>query len=181
MKTASRIIGIISLGMCIVCLLPSIIGLLAGSALMTKDEINSRIIATVLFELFIFCGSLIAITIPAKPFASIISGTLLITAGVLQIIFNAAFSLKFIGSISLLILSWVAIISIIFGISLLIFSIVSIICRSNEKTKAQHTQLSDNDTSKDISNELKKYKSLLDEGLISQEDYENKKKQLLNL
>ncbi|MBQ7889856.1 MAG: SHOCT domain-containing protein [Erysipelotrichaceae bacterium] len=29
--------------------------------------------------------------------------------------------------------------------------------------------------------EIKKYKNLLDEGIISQEDFENKKKELLNL
>ena len=36
-------------------------------------------------------------------------------------------------------------------------------------------------SSNDITTELKKYKSLLDEGLITQKDFENKKKQLLNL
>ena len=42
------------------------------------------------------------------------------------------------------------------------------------------TQTGQNSSS-DIATELKKYKSLLDEGLITQEEYEAKKKQLLNL
>ena len=148
MKTTNRIMGITSLALGAICIIPSIIGILAGISLMTEDEIVSRVVSTILFELFIIIGGAIAAIIPSKPVATIISSVLLITAGALQIIFCAEFSLVFIGMFSLLILSWVAVISIVFGIFLLIFSIISIIKKNklddeliseeNEDKKQQH-------------------------------------------
>lgn len=47
-------------------------------------------------------------------------------------------------------------------------------------TTSTSTLISEN-TDRDISIEMKKYKSLLDDGLITQEEYDSKKRQLLNL
>ena len=179
MKTVNRIVGIISLAMGIVCTIPSIIGILAGISTMTEDEIVSRIIATILFEVFIFVGGSIATMIPSKPIATMISSAFLIIAGVLQIIFNAEFSLKFIGLISLLILSWVAVISIAFGVLLLIFSIITMVKKPIKNTNK--VSFPDIDFSRDSSNEIRKYKSLLDDGLITKEEYDAKKKEVLGL
>lgn len=44
-----------------------------------------------------------------------------------------------------------------------------------------NTDTHDKPTTADKFEEIKKYKNLLDEGIISQEDFENKKKELLNL
>ncbi len=138
MKTANRIMGIISLAFGALCIIPSIIGIFAGSALMTEDEIISRIIATILFELFLFVGGAIATIIPTKPFATILSAILLTTAGILQIVYISEFSLKFIGVISLLILSWVAVIDILFGLLLLVFSIINLVRKHKLKCVAAH-------------------------------------------
>ena len=54
MKTANRIMGITSLALGALCVIPSIIGIFAGISLMTEDEIVSRIVATILFELFLY-------------------------------------------------------------------------------------------------------------------------------
>lgn len=161
MKTTNRIMGITSLALGALCIIPSIIGILAGISLMTEDEIVSRIIATVLFELFLFVGGAIATIIPAKPIATIISSVLLTTAGILQIIYNAEFSLVFIGTISLLILSWVAVISIAFGLLLLVFSIIAITKKQKTKIAVVAEQCGDTNMKKctycnsDIPNEAK--------------------------
>ena len=90
---------------------------------MSDEQLAYRAIAYILFELFIFIGGIIAIALSSKPSATIFASVLLITAGILQIIFNTGFSLAFIGSISLLILSWVAVISITFGLVIFVLSI----------------------------------------------------------
>lgn len=126
MRTINRIMGIISLALCVLCILPSIIGMFAGASLMSDEQLAYRVIAYILFELFIFVGSVITIALSSKPIATIFASILLIAAGLLQINFNAEFNLAFIGSISLLILSWVAVISIVFGLVILAFSIITI-------------------------------------------------------
>ena len=118
--------GIISLALGVLCILPSIIGMFAGASLMSDEQLAYRAIAYILFELFIFVGSIITISLASKPIATIFASILLIAAGFLQINFNAEFNLAFIGSISLLILSWVAVISIVFGLVIFMFSIITI-------------------------------------------------------
>ena len=53
------------------------------------------------------------------------------------------------------------------------------------KASKEHGTFSDSNATKketiDVKGELEKYKSMLDDGLISQEDYEAKKKELLDL
>lgn len=127
MKTMNRIMGIMSLVFGALCIIPSIIGGVAGILLMSEEDIVGRIIATILFEVFLFAGGAISTIIPTEPIATIISSVMLSTAGALQIIYNAEFSLVFVGSISLLILSWVAVISILFGLFILLFSINKIV------------------------------------------------------
>ena len=50
----------------------------------------------------------------------------------------------------------------------------------SDKKKADKTTSKKSDTT-DVKAELKKYKQMLDDGLIQQEDYDAKKKQLLDL
>ena len=147
---------------------------------MTEDEIAARAIATVLFEMFLLIGGAIATILPSKPIATMISSILLIIAGVLQINHIAEFSLVFTGTIFLLILSWVAVISIAFGVLILAFSIIAMIRTTTKKQKYTRKSPSAN-PSEALSNEIKKYKALLDDGLITQEEYDEKKKQLLGL
>ena len=182
MKTANRIMGIISLAMGGVCIIPTTIGMLAGISGMTDEEIAYRAIAYILFEAFIFVGGAIAFALSSKPKATVFAAILLIVAGVLQINFNADFNLEFIGSITLLIFSWVAVISIAFGCLVFIFSIITIKKKTNQgNTISNDEQYSQTDVSTDPSNEIRKYKSLLDDGMITQEEFDAKKKQLLNL
>lgn len=126
MRTINRIMGIISLALGVLCILPSIIGMFSGASLMSDEQLAYRAIAYILFELFIFVGSIITISLASKPIATIFASILLIAAGFLQINFIAEFNLAFIGSISLLILSWVAVISIVFGLVIFMFSIITI-------------------------------------------------------
>jgi len=182
MKTANRIMGIISLAMGALCIIPSIIGILAGISLMTEDEVVSRVVATILFEVFLFVGGAITTMLSSKPFATIMSSGFLVIAGVLQIAYNAEFSLRFIGVMSLLILSWVAVISIVFGVLIFVFSIITIKKKTNGSDKTTNDEpYPQRDSSKDMSDEIRKYKSLLDDELITQEEFEAKKKQILNL
>ena len=60
-----------------------------------------------------------------------------------------------------------------------IYDVVSklLVERQNKTTITSRTQ----EISKSSADELKKYKNLLDSGIISQEEFEAKKKQLLNL
>ena len=183
MKTANKIMGIISIVMGALCVLPSIIGIIAGSALITTDELAAKIIATILFEAFLFVGGAIATTLCSKPFATILSSALLMIAGILQVVFAAEFNLKFIGVISLLILSWVAVISIAFGCIMFALSIFTIRKSKNEKSKLTKDDVLYIQTDATISpyDELRKYKILLDDGVITQEEFEAKKKQLIGL
>ena len=64
-----------------------------------------------------------------------------------------------------------------------IFDIVNelISQRATNKSHSNTQIIPEKNTNSDIAIELKKYKSLLDDGLITQEEYETKKKQLLNI
>ena len=59
---------------------------------------------------------------------------------------------------------------------------LNIICQSNstENRKEIQEQLTSN-SNFSVTDEIKKYKELLDMGAITQEEYERKKKELLNL
>lgn len=63
-----------------------------------------------------------------------------------------------------------------------ILSMLNIICQSNstENRKEIQEQLTSN-SNFSVTDEIKKYKELLDMGAITQEEYERKKKELLNL
>lgn len=63
------------------------------------------------------------------------------------------------------------------GIAEQIFSVLQIICEQNKSNK----ECLSLNTSQDNIEELKKYKKLLDIGAINQEEFEIKKKELLNL
>lgn len=135
MKTVNRIMGIISVSLCVLCIIPTIIGMFSGASLMSDEQLAYRAIAYILFELFVFIGGIIAVLLSTKPAATIFASVLLIVAGFLQISFNTEFSLVFIGSISLLILSWAAFISIVFGLVILVCSIKNIRKSKNENLK----------------------------------------------
>ena len=64
-----------------------------------------------------------------------------------------------------------------------IIEVVNKLIAERTTNKAPYTPpiQAEQNVSSDIATELKKYKSLLDDGLITQEEYEAKKKQLLNL
>ncbi len=64
-----------------------------------------------------------------------------------------------------------------------IIEVVNKLIAERTTNKAQYTPpiQAVRNVNSDIATELKKYKSLLDDGLITQEEYEAKKKQLLNL
>ena len=146
---------------------------------MSEEEIVSRVIATVLFEAFLFIGGGVSAILASKPVATAISAIFLMVAGVLQVTFIAEFSLKFIGVISLLILSWVAVISIVFGALMLVFSIISLARRPRK----DHINVvpQQNGAIYDFYGEIRELKVLLDDGVITQEEFDEKKKQLLGL
>lgn len=50
-----------------------------------------------------------------------------------------------------------------------------------EPVEAEPVKQANNDSSFSKADEIRKYKSLMDEGIITQEDFDKKKKQLLGL
>lgn len=60
-------------------------------------------------------------------------------------------------------------------------AISNLLIQRQENTKISENSASDYSTKDDDINQLKKYKDLLDSGVITQEDFEAKKKQLLGL
>ena len=56
-----------------------------------------------------------------------------------------------------------------------------VINRQSEKTESKHTEIIKETQPLSNADELKKYKDLLDQGIITQEEFDAKKKQLLDL
>jgi len=52
---------------------------------------------------------------------------------------------------------------------------------ATSKTRTRKKASSDTDTTSSAADEIRKYKQLADEGIITQEEFEEKKKQLLGL
>lgn len=67
------------------------------------------------------------------------------------------------------------------GLANQLYSTISAIIHSISKDKDQTSQVNTYEQSCSAADEIRKYKSLLDDGIITQEEFEAKKKQLLNL